>query len=116
MTSNVPESAIDDLNAHTSSDNVVSDRDIQRVADFIELVLLKGRGDKAHQAKAKRYFKEMIVDYMCEFDIGLCEQALDDHQEAGVALLTITRGWIRDVANYYFDEFADEARNLGWIE
>lgn len=116
MNSNVPESAVDDLNAHTSSDDGVSDKDIQRVADFIELALLRGKGDIEYRRLARRYFIEMVVDHMCDHDVNLCDEAISDYTEAGFKLLLIVRCWIKVIAEKHFDEFADEARNLGWIE
>lgn len=121
---NVPESAIDDLNSHTSSDDGVSDADVERVADFIEKRLFREKGKisklaaRAHQLFADR-IGDAVEDFGDEDDGGISiigRISIRDPNESGRQIYFISCGVILEIARDHFDEFADEARNLGWLK
>lgn len=126
MTSNVPESAIDDLNAHTSSDDGPSPSQVADMAEFIEIRLFAEKGKLSKEAViAHDAFEERIKDVIndqrgCDeaFSSWIARSSLyyPDSDRMADALAELSREVILWVAEQHFDELADEARNLGWIE
>lgn len=124
MNSNVPESAIDDLNAHTSSDDGVSDSQIEDMADFIEIRLFAEKGKLSKEAViAHDAFEERMKDAINEqrgcdeaFSARIGRLSFSNSDLAAEQLEDLSREVIRWVAEQHFDELADEARNLGWLE
>lgn len=124
MTSNVPESAIDDLNAHTSSDDGPSPSQIEDMAEFIEIHLFEEKGRLSKEAViALDAFEERMKDVAndqrgCDEAFSSCvgRASLSQPYEASRMWAKLAREVIRWVAEQHFDELADEARSLGWIE
>lgn len=121
---NVPESAINALEEHTSSDDGLSDSQISDMADFIELRLFAEKGELSREAVFALFaFEERMKDAINEqrgsdeaFSSWIGRLSRYDPDGAAEKLAELSREVILWVAEQHFDELADEARSLGWIE
>lgn len=121
---NVPESAINALDEHTSSDNGLSHSQIADMADFIELRLFAEKGKLSREAVvAHKAFEDRMVDAINEergsdeaFSSWIGRLSRYDPDSAAEMLAELSREVILWVAEQHFDELAEEARSLGWIE
>lgn len=121
---NVPESAVDALEAHTSSDDGPNDSQIYNMADFIEVRLFSEQGRFSKEAViAHDAFEERMNDAVNEqrgcdesFSSWVGRLAISDPDRAIEEWSKLSREVILWVAEQRFDDLADEARNMGYLQ